>query len=528
MRWWWPASVSDRRLARSVAGGRGAAAGGRRVCDAQTRHASARLLRIHQPGRALGRSTAERGASHGHQRHATAAHFADRTAALARRRVGAAQFPADHTDGQQQRVQRRGSGPARPDDPARGSGRAAAPGRGGREQLGRGDVPATRLSQGRVCLPAWQDDDAQLQTFEAVLIEGPIDPDLLADAPPETLHQFLPEDIQRLAEHCRWNVIALVQGATPNYYLSVVSGRERAERGLVGEDPQVSHRIDQLASVAATGTAVAVDVVSMCRGRGAGHPVAATAARMRSTSCYADVAVLYDSALHGIGGRCRSAGSRSAAPCGGDSGTWPIRLDVRSRQDTRRVARNRSRASPGHESANGHRREPGGGQQLSFARGVESAASRNKVQPFARPPWPASSIRSSPMRSSALVDELMAGTPDVPKERCPAVHGAARRTALLGQDRGQRVPADRDSGARDRIGPQTLAAGHTLGRCAARHLGHSRPRRSRPIRNSARRLAAAIPGLQLDAAAHKEEHSIEVHLPLLARLGPVSRCRRAS
>ncbi len=36
----------------------------------------------------------------------------------------------------------------------------------------------------------------------------------------------------------------------------------------------------------------------------------------------------------------------------------------------------------------------------------------------------------------------------------------------------------------------------------------------------AERLAAAVPGLELDAAAHREEHAIEVHLPLLAHLAP--------
>jgi len=36
-------------------------------------------------------------------------------------------------------------------------------------------------------------------------------------------------------------------------------------------------------------------------------------------------------------------------------------------------------------------------------------------------------------------------------------------------------------------------------------------------------LAAAIPGLQLDAAAHQQEHAIEVQLPLLARLAPDTR-----
>ena len=36
----------------------------------------------------------------------------------------------------------------------------------------------------------------------------------------------------------------------------------------------------------------------------------------------------------------------------------------------------------------------------------------------------------------------------------------------------------------------------------------------------ARALVAAIPGLQLDAAAHAREHAIEVELPFLAQLHP--------
>ena len=39
----------------------------------------------------------------------------------------------------------------------------------------------------------------------------------------------------------------------------------------------------------------------------------------------------------------------------------------------------------------------------------------------------------------------------------------------------------------------------------------------------ARRLARSINGLELDAMAHAQEHAIEVHLPLIARLAPESR-----
>ena len=42
-------------------------------------------------------------------------------------------------------------------------------------------------------------------------------------------------------------------------------------------------------------------------------------------------------------------------------------------------------------------------------------------------------------------------------------------------------------------------------------------------RELAEQLAASIPGLKLDAAAHAQEHAIEVQLPLVARLAPATR-----
>jgi AmmeMemoRadiSam system protein B len=39
----------------------------------------------------------------------------------------------------------------------------------------------------------------------------------------------------------------------------------------------------------------------------------------------------------------------------------------------------------------------------------------------------------------------------------------------------------------------------------------------------ARKLVAGIPGLKLDAAAHEQEHAIEIELPLLTQLAPQSR-----
>ncbi len=66
---------------------------------------------------------------------------------------------------------------------------------------------------------AWEDDGAQVQTFETTVYSGTIDKDLLETTRSTTPCLFTPQDLQRLSEHCRANVLALIQGATPNYYL---------------------------------------------------------------------------------------------------------------------------------------------------------------------------------------------------------------------------------------------------------------------------------------------------------------------
>jgi len=77
----------------------------------------------------------------------------------------------------------------------------------------------------QVCLKAglsptaWKADDAQLGTFEAVTVTGPLDDEVLAsmgEPPPALLG---PDDLRRLAAACRDNVLALRRGATPTYYL---------------------------------------------------------------------------------------------------------------------------------------------------------------------------------------------------------------------------------------------------------------------------------------------------------------------
>jgi hypothetical protein len=63
------------------------------------------------------------------------------------------------------------------------------------------------------------DDNAKLLKFEGHIIEGEFETQVIEAPAQEKPLRFSPADLQQLAEQCRNNVLALVRGATPNYYL---------------------------------------------------------------------------------------------------------------------------------------------------------------------------------------------------------------------------------------------------------------------------------------------------------------------
>jgi AmmeMemoRadiSam system protein B len=117
-----------------------------------------------------------------------------------------------------------------------------------------------------------------------------------------------------------------------------------------------------------------------------------------------------------------------------------------------------------------------------------------------------------------LVDELLAG-PAVKKRRCPAImvpHAGLKYSGKVAADVLRRVEVPSTVII---IGPKHTP--HGVDWAVAPHAAWSIP--GTTIAGNpqlARDLVAAIPGLELDAAAHAREHAIEVELPLLARLAP--------
>ena len=73
------------------------------------------------------------------------------------------------------------------------------------------------------------------------------------------------------------------------------------------------------------------------------------------------------------------------------------------------------------------------------------------------------------------------------------------------------------------IGPKHTRHGVDWAVVAARGLVDPRRDARRPTPSWPAPWPTAIPGLQLDAAAHRQEHAIEVELPFLARLAPAAR-----
>ena len=366
---------------------------------------------------------------------------------------------------------------------------------------------------------AWQEDDAQLQTFEAVLIEGRIDPDLLAAAPQETPPQFLPEDIQRLAEHCRWNVIALVQGATPNYYLSSCPDANVQSVALSVKIPR--HHVETTTSRLSLRPGLPLQSSLYQCAEAAAQAVKSLQLPPDALGgLHADVAILYGSAVHGTvaDADLRGLDPQRRAVVVLERGRYAWTFDP-DRTPAELLASATDRVQVLNSQIAG---------VLSLA--VDSSCRSFTVSnlphpqrgPAIRPPAVAGVFYpAEPSELGALVDELLESVPDVPKEHWPAVmvpHAGLRYSGKIAADVFRRIEIP------DRV--IVLAPKHTrLGTpwAVAPHDTWAIP--GQEIRSDpelARRLAAAIPGLQLDAAAHKDEHAIEVQLPLLARLAPAA------
>jgi len=379
----------------------------------------------------------------------------------------------------------------------------------------------------QVCLKAglpteaWLRNDTQLWTFEGRAISGRLDPDDLAEVQ-EAAYGGAPipgaptrGEVAALADFCRANLLALLQGATPSYYLpggfdGSVNGIGLAISPPGGpawlETSQVSLRPEM---------PLQATLFGLLEGAAAAlESQRADPAALRSAEI--GLTVMVDPAMHGSAADAQLDGvdprQRAIVLIAASRSAWvydpakrPAELleEALSRAEVIDLDRTQVYSvavvstEPRAAMAQVPRPQSGGTVRPAAVAGAfypagpdEAARALDAMVPAARSPeaWPAVMaphagwIYSGKLAAETLSRVRIPGQVIVfsPKHRATGVDWAVAPHARWGLPTGE------------------LASDPEL----------------------ARRLADSIDGLQLDAAAHRQEHSIEVLLPLVARLAP--------
>jgi AmmeMemoRadiSam system protein B/AmmeMemoRadiSam system protein A len=363
----------------------------------------------------------------------------------------------------------------------------------------------------------WKDDDTAILTFEGEALRGRVVNGLaapVAGQPP----WFTENDLPTYTDFCRSNVGLLLRGATPNYYLfgasdGQVGGVVLQIRPPGGLQPSTFSQFSMRPGVPLQATLFSI-------AQAAAHALAAQGFGTDDLdSMEFGLTILHEPAMHGTVAHPDLAGidarrravlvlEKSKAGLVFDAEKAPDGLLVEAAQQ----ARARRPASAGVFSLETVTTEP----RLSVS---------TAPQPVAGPPvrLPGVSGRfypAHPAELSQLVDQLLA-------EECEAKPWPAAMVPHAGLIYSGRIAAD----VLKRIQiPSTviiLGPKHTgLGMdwAVAPHQTWALPGTTvASDLDLARQLVQAIPGLELDALAHRDEHAIEVELPFIARLAPQAR-----
>jgi AmmeMemoRadiSam system radical SAM enzyme/AmmeMemoRadiSam system protein B/AmmeMemoRadiSam system protein A len=359
---------------------------------------------------------------------------------------------------------------------------------------------------------AWKQDETQLWTFEGLEIDGPFATTAEIDAVGGMPHPTAAEHAA-LVEHCRQTLGALVTGAValsylPGGYDGQVNGLTVALQRADGHELMSTSQFELLKSLPLQMTAYQMlERLAAAIGR---QPSAAFLNDHRiALTIYGDPAMhgsVAEPDLRGFDPARRSVlvGHRGAL-------TWAC--DPSLAADEVLNAATASLRDPQHASI----------FSLATVTNSKKVWGTTVPRPQAgRPERPAAVAGAfypaDPEQLARLVDDLLGEVPARPQP-CAAVmlpHAGYRFSGrIAGQTLAQVEIPDRVIV----IGPKHTP--HGVDWAVAPHDVWQLPGgglRSDP--ELARRLAAEITGLELDAEAHREEHGIEVELPFIHRLAP--------
>jgi AmmeMemoRadiSam system protein B/AmmeMemoRadiSam system protein A len=369
-----------------------------------------------------------------------------------------------------------------------------------------------------VCLKAglhpsrWREDDAQLLTFEGVAVRGPIGGEAT-----DCGYRFLnDEQIEAYTAFCRENLAALLGGGTPRYMAphlpdATISGLALSLDPGTGDVPWQVSKFD-----IRRGVALQASLFQLTQ--------AFSAHLAQVGACETDLerlnlAVFYDPHLHG------------------DSQTPDLRGLVAGRRAVLLVERGHSSlVYDAGQSAADTLREAA--QQLGTKENDAAAVFSLAVD--ASQPRLVHAVRPSPhagaeVRPAAVAGAFYPGDSQalqaLVEDSLGPIQATASWSAAMVPHAGLRF-SGKVAGAVFR----RLAIPATVIILGPKHTPHGMDWAVAPCKQwsipgakidadpaLAKHLTDAIPGLELDAAAHHQEHCVEVELPFLARLAP--QCR---
>jgi AmmeMemoRadiSam system radical SAM enzyme/AmmeMemoRadiSam system protein B/AmmeMemoRadiSam system protein A len=362
---------------------------------------------------------------------------------------------------------------------------------------------------------AWRDDATALFTFEGEALigtTGGTDPVAPRPAPCRA------EELPAYAEFCRTNLAALLTGATPSYYLwgapdGTVGGAvltiQRADTGATTHFSQISLRpglplqatlfaLVQAAAQALAAQRITVDAFNALR---------------------IGVTFLHDPALHGTVASPHLAGldPRERAVLVLERNKSALILDPQRTSDELLAE-----AAEQAQVTN-----PAAATVFSLAAVTNvtplsvSTAPKPVRGPAERPTAVAGTFyEADPAALAHTVDELLTGERGDEEWLAALVpHAGLKFSGRIAADVLRRIRIPRHVIV---IGPKHTPLGMEW--AVAPHQTWVLPGGNIESDHAlARKLCQAIPGLEMDAAAHQHEHAIEVELPLLARLAPQTR-----
>jgi AmmeMemoRadiSam system protein B/AmmeMemoRadiSam system protein A len=371
----------------------------------------------------------------------------------------------------------------------------------------------------QVCVKAglhpslWKDDDTRLMTFEGEVFEGRVaEPSGNGHGKP--VSAFRQEELDAYAEFCRGNVVALLGGRAPDFYLPSLPDYTVAGVALsIGRPNMEALHLTQYS----LRPGVPLQATLYALAQAAAQSLAQEA--VTADDLTASVTILHDAAMHGtvadvdLGGfaashRAMLVMERSRAGIVFDPERGPREL---LKEAVHRAHVKSPRAAAVFSLAAAASTPP-----VSIAVGP-----RPMSGPSTRPAGVAGRFYpAEPQLLERMVDGFLAG--DRRPERWPAAmvpHAGLIYSGRLAASVLRRLQFPETIIC---IGPKHTQ--HGMEWAVAPHEKWSIPGAtiaSDP--DLARRLADAIPGLTLDAAAHQQEHAIEVELPFVARLAPRSK-----